>query len=278
MKKPLKRAVAGLTLASISFISGLEAGKLYARMFPEESITNRSYQVYTLQEDRNHYKNNSIKNDPSVDEEIFELDREGVKKILKTYGYKDKEIQEYLSVFPWLDEIKKICDELGIDDYHFYAAKVFVESSGNPLSVSKQWYARGLLGTRYAGAYLEIWNLVHSKEKRYQRLRERFPKIYQYFKDKLQGDKLQVWKKYMIENPDPEFGLWLGITYSLLLDDGDKITTEVKYNVGPTFFKKNPHKAVKNASRHVRKVLRYERKFKEMNQCLKEYMESYKNI
>ncbi len=147
---------------------------------------------------------------------------------------------------------------------------------------SKIWFARGLIGVRYAGAFDEIWRMVHSDKARYKKLRKLHPKIHAYFKDVFEDvkDPLALWKDKMVHKDkdtfDPEFGLRLGVAYLEILDsedhlpdpEYDDLLAVLKYLSGPTKVAKDVDREMKKGNNHISKVREKRKSFDKMNNVI----------
>jgi hypothetical protein len=168
-----------------------------------------------------------------------------------------------------------------------YQAKLFKESSGNPESCSKIYYARGLLQTTYPGAFDDIWQMVHGNKDRDKRLRRKHPKIYSYFAKEFEevGKSIDLWDEKMRdkETLDPRFQLRLGIAYFEILDGEDHFNDPeyddkfavAKYYQGYKPLRENPKKAMKAADRHISNIWKNKKAFGEINSMI---LDNFENI
>lgn len=212
------------------------------------------------------------------------ISKEQARKILRDNGVDGMDILEYMTAFPWTDELVDICEEFGADKKKvpLYQAMIFAESSGDITAYSEKWFARGLIGVRYAGAFDEIWQMVHSNKLRYKKLRKLHPRIHSYFKDVL-GDvenSLAFWNDKMVykdkDTFDPEFGLRVGVAYLEILDsenklpdpEQDDLLAVLKYLSGPTKVAEDVDREMKKGNNHISKVRDKRGSFNEMNRIV----------
>ncbi len=212
------------------------------------------------------------------------ISKEQARKILRDNGVDGMDILEYMTAFPWTDELVEICEEFGADKEKvpLYQAMIFAESSGDVTAYSEKWFARGLIGVRYSGAFDEIWRMVHSNKARYKNLRTLHPKIHSYFKDVL-GDvenSLAFWNDKMVykdkDTFDPEFGLRVGVAYLEILDsenklpdpEHDDLLAVLKYLSGPTKVAKDVEREMEKGNNHISKVRDKRKSFDELNRVV----------
>ncbi len=67
------------------------------------------------------------------------ISKEQARKILRDNGVDGMDILEYMTAFPWTDELMEICEDFGADKEKvpLYQAMVFAESSGKTTAYSK---------------------------------------------------------------------------------------------------------------------------------------------
>jgi hypothetical protein len=212
------------------------------------------------------------------------ISKEQARKILRDNGVDGMDILEYMTAFPWTDELVKICEEFGADKgkVPLYQAMIFAESSGNPEACSEDWFARGLMQVRYAGAFDEIWQLVYSDKARFKRLRRTHPRIHAYFKEVFRDveDPLAFWYDKMVHKDkdtfDPEFGMRIGVAYLEILDsedhlpdpEYDDLLAVLKYLSGPTKVAEDVDMEMKKGNAHISKVRDKRKSFDELNRVV----------
>ncbi len=212
------------------------------------------------------------------------IDNEQARKILRDNGVDGMDILEYMTAFPWTDELVEICEEFGADKgkVPLYQAIILAESTGNTEACSEDWYARGLMQVRYAGAFDELWQLVYSDKPRFERLRRLHPRIHAHFREVFKDveDPLAFWFDKMVHKDkdtfDPEFGLRLGVAYLEILDsedhlpdpEYDDLLAVLKYLSGPTKVAEDVDREMKKGNNHISKVKSRRESFDRMNRIV----------